>query len=471
MGKTEVILATGDEYLDEFIKEDLERKNNAKVVAKVTTRRTLIGKVNELAPQLIIVGEDLIGESEGKEESEEEWEAVIEEIRRFSYNLRIVFICERPVDDLFLTKLTTYNITDIFHEGKLPEGYVSQVLGAASYRNIEKFRGRVEEVSKTLKEKKREEEEKQAETIIQKGAIPEEGKVVEVEVPVYQQLIVKPKLFVFASGIKGSGSSTLARMFAEKLAQLQLQVGVLESPYASPSWYEMINADTLINDKWKSWHELINDDKEITKGMSINVNGVTYIVQNPKVELKKWNLMKSAYLVGYARQIPILIYDLSDGITAENEKLILRQANHIFMSTQFDPIRIHKRQKELVSYLHEHHLMDKVTLLCNHSNGYLEKKFSKSLKEAYNEIEDVYFIPHIEEVKISLMEGKSTWDYLIEKDDEFVQSLKDLFSDICKNAVGKELFEQLQPQVKKRKSSILSLLKRTKDRKEDIYET
>ena len=160
MDRTEVILATGDEHLDEFIRDDLERGERAKVVAKVTTRRTLVNKVNELAPQLIIVGEDLIGEGNSKEESEEEWEAVIEEIRRFSYNLRIVFICDRPVDDIFLTTLTTYNITDIFHEAKLPENYVNQILGAPSYKNIEKFRGKVETVSKSLKEKKREEEER-----------------------------------------------------------------------------------------------------------------------------------------------------------------------------------------------------------------------------------------------------------------------------------------------------------------------
>lgn len=186
MDRFEVILATGDEHLDEFIKDDLEKMERVKVVAKVSTRRTLVNKVNEVSPQLIVIGDDLIGESESKEESDKEWEAVIEEIRKFSYNLRIVFMCDRPVDDIFLTRLTTYNITDIFNEGKLPEGYVKQILGDPSFKNIEKFRGQVETVSRTLKEKKKEEEERKAESIIQTGAIPEEGKVVEVEVPVYQ---------------------------------------------------------------------------------------------------------------------------------------------------------------------------------------------------------------------------------------------------------------------------------------------
>lgn len=456
MDRTEVILATGDEYLDEFIKDDIEKTERAKVVAKVATRRTLINKVNELSPQLIVIGDDLIGECRDKEESDVEWESVVEEIRRFSYNLRIVFICDRSIDDIFLTKLTTYNITDIFHEGKLPEGYVKQILDLPSYKNIEKFRGKVDVVSQSLKEKKREEEEKKAENIIQTGAIPEEGKVVEVEVPVYQQLIVKPKIFVFGSAVKGSGSSTLAKLFAEYLAQLELQVGILESPYSEPSWYELINAERHVNNDWKSWHELIQDEQEIKKGMSVNVEGVTYIVQNPRIALNKWDLMKSAYLVGYARQIPILIYDLSDGIIEENEKLILRQANYIFLSTQFDPARVHASQKKIVRYIYEKELSEKVVLLCNHSNEYLEKKFSSNLMEAYNNIHHLYHFPHIQEVKNALMDGESAWKYL---DGESKESLQETFSGMAKQSLGSELFNKLQP---KKRQSIMSIFKRIK---------
>jgi hypothetical protein len=455
--RTEVILATGDEHLDAFIQADLEKNDRSKIVAKVSTRRTLVNKVNELAPQLIVVGDDLIGDSDAKEESDEEWEAVIEEIRRFSYNLRIAFICDRPLDDLFLTKLTTYNITDIFHEGKLPEGYVTQILGTPSYKNIEKFRGQIEQVSKTLNEKKREEEEKKAESIIQAGAIPQEGKVVEVEVPFYHQLIVKPKIFVFGSAVKGSGSSTLARLFAEYLVNLQLQVGVLESPFAEPCWYELLNAEAITKENWRSWHELIQDEQEIPKGMSINVQGVTYIVQNPRVPLKKWDLMKSAYLVGYARQIPILIYDISDGITEEKEKLILRQANQVFLSTQFDPARVHASQKRIISYLHEQNLTNKITLLCNHSNEHLEEKFDRNLQEAYNNSNRIYHFPHLEEIKIALMEGKSVWDYL---EDAQVEELHDILSEIAELALGKDLFGKLQP--KKKKRAFLSFFKSVK---------
>jgi len=457
MERKEFIVATGNEHLDELIREDFESIGAGKVVAKVTTRRTLINKVNELSPQLIIIGDDLIGNGETKEELEEEWEYVIEEVRRFSYNLRIVFICDRPDNDLFLTKLTTYNITDIFNEGKLPEGYVKQILGEPSYKNIERFRGQVEKVSKSLKEKKREEEEREAETIISSGAIPKQGEVVEVEVPVYHQLIVKPKLLVFGSAIKGSGSSTLARMFAEYLADLQLQVGVLESPFTEPSWYELINADAHVTDNWTSWHEMIEKENEIQKGMSININGVTYIVRDPNIQLRNWDLMKSAYLVGYARQIPILIYDISDGIIDEREKLILRQANQIFLSTMFDPIRVNRNQERVVGYLHEHEIMEKVTLLCNHSNDTLEKKFGKSLKEAYNNVGNIFYLPHLEEVKIALMEGDSVWDYLSDEQKEFTQ---DIFSTIAKQALGDELFSKLNPSKSKRRRNLFSVFKR-----------
>ncbi|OIJ09467.1 hypothetical protein BKP35_16565 [Anaerobacillus arseniciselenatis] len=457
MERKEVILATGDEHLDEFIREDLEKTERAKVVAKVTTRRTLINKINELSPHLVVVGDDLVGESEEQDASDQEWELVIEEIRRFSYNLRIVFICDRSIDEIFLTKLTTYNITDIFHDGKLPENYLTQILDLPSYKNIEKFRGQVESVSQKLREKKRAAEEEEAETLMRTGAIPKEGKVVEVEVPIFQQLIVKPQIFVFGSAVKGSGSSTLTKMFAEYLSNLQLQVGVLESPYACSSWFELINGKSYIKDDWQSWHELIQEEKEIRKGMSINVDSVTYLVQNPSVPLTKWNLMKSAYLVGYARQIPILLYDLSDGLIEENEKLILRQANHIFLSTQFDPARVNASQDSIVRFLHDQNLTHKITLLCNHSNEYLIKKFGENLSEAYNNIKKIYYFPHLEEVKNALMEGKSVWKMLSE---EKANTLDEIFSSMAKQSLGKELFENLQPM--KKKKSVLSLFKKKK---------
>jgi hypothetical protein len=436
----EIIIGTGNEQLDAIIQTDLETKGIGRVFAKVHTRRTLVNKVNELGPSLLFIGEELVGESNSKEESEEEWEFTIEQVRRFSYDLRIIFFCDRPQDDIFLTKLTTYSITDIFNEGKLPSNYLEQIKLAPSYKNIERFRGQVQEVSKSLKEKKREEEEKQAEVIISSGAIPKEGKVVEIEVPVYHQLIVKPKLFVFGSAVKGSGSSTFAKMLAEYLASLQLQVGVLESPYIAPSLYDLINAQEYISDDWTSMHELIQDDKEIRRGMSINIEGVTYIPQNPRVSLKNWNLMKSAYLVGYARQIPILLYDISNGVVDEREKLILRQANGIFLTTMFDPARVRASNHSMVSYLLEHNLTDKVTMLSNHSNDYLEKKYSKDLKEAYFDTDDIHFFPHIEEVKNATMDVKSVWSFL---DEEQLQELTDTFSQIASQAIGKELFEKL----------------------------
>ncbi|MBP1157332.1 hypothetical protein ACVKN2_002156 [Paenibacillus sp. PvR018] len=52
---------------------------------------------------MVFVGEELVGE----EGTDEEWERIIEELRRISLQIRIVYFCHRPADDLFLTKLTT----------------------------------------------------------------------------------------------------------------------------------------------------------------------------------------------------------------------------------------------------------------------------------------------------------------------------------------------------------------------------
>jgi hypothetical protein len=187
-----IIIGTGNEQLDELIKTDLEENGVGTVVAKVSTRNNIIKRFMETEASMLFIGEDLVGEAG----TDEEWENIIDELRRVSLQIRIIYLCQRPAEDIFLTKLTTYSVHDIFNDGQLPPSYVEQLSKATAYKNIEKFRGNVTSVSQQFIEKSREQ---RAEEIISQGKKPKDPKepkekrVIEVRermvaVPIYERL-------------------------------------------------------------------------------------------------------------------------------------------------------------------------------------------------------------------------------------------------------------------------------------------
>jgi hypothetical protein len=445
----DIIIGTGNEYLDAMIREDVELSGIGKVVGIVTTRKTLLKRISEKSPDMIFIGDELLGESKTKEESDIEWEQIIEDIRKFSYKLRIVFFCEREENDLFLTKLTTFSISDIFNEGALPKDYINQLANEPNFQNIVRFRNQVEKVSEEMKNKKIEEKIKAAEEIIVTGVRPQEGRVIEKIVPVYQQFIIQPKLIVFASAFEGAGSSSIAKMFAEYLATLNLHIGLVESPYSIPYWFDAIDGEVRVKNDWKSWFSSIDHDYEISKGSDIEMDSVTYIVKHPNDKLKKWELLKTAYLIGYARQIPILVYDMSHNLEHEHERIILKQADHVFITTTYDPVRVN-RTVDAASVFKEQVTKDKLSLIINYSTSTLRKKYESKLINSYNIEGEVFYFPYIEELALSLIEGNTVWKYF-DKEDQFKNDLLESIESMAELVIGKELLMQLSERGKKPK--------------------
>ncbi|MFS1519628.1 hypothetical protein V1503_24690 [Bacillus sp. SCS-151] len=65
----------------------------------------------------------------------------------------------------------------------------------------------------------------------------------------------------------------------EYLAQLQLHVGLIESPFSEAYWFEAINGYSRVTDDWNSWFSRIDNDEKITKGGDIEADKITYDIQ------------------------------------------------------------------------------------------------------------------------------------------------------------------------------------------------
>ncbi len=443
-----IVLGTGNESFDELIKTDLEQHDIGQVVSKINTRNVLLKRVLETSATMVIVGDDLIGNDGG----DAEWELIFEELRNISVQLRIIFICDRPEDDLFLAKLTLYSIYDIFNNGSLPADYIKQLSKSPEFKNIARFKKNAAQATEDMV---RDQQEREAEKIIKTGIVPKEEQVIKATVPIYERLLIPPQLIVIASAYEGAGSSTLMRMFLEYLATLRLHVGLLESPFSKPSWFDFINADAVLNDsqKWQSWHKQLSLDQSISSGHDISIKDVIYIIRNKQEVYADWDLMKSAQLVGMARQIPILFYDLSSNIDDDRERIILKQANHILLVSSYEPVRVNrefKRYEAMARLIGR----EKITLICNRSTANLEKNYGKELTSSY-QTDRAYFFPYLENALEVTMNGDSGWSELPE--DKY-ESIEGFFSQLAGQLIGQEIIEKLKPTYREKKGAFFRKL-------------
>lgn len=194
----------------------------------------------------------------------------------------------------------------------------------------------------------------------------------------------------------------MAKLFAEHLATLNLHVGLVESPYAAPYWYEAIDGEVRVKEDWKSWFSSIDKDQVIRKGSDIEVENVTYIIKGPNDLLEKWSLLKTAYLIGYARQIPIIVYDMSHNLTHEHERVILKQADHIFITSTFDPVRVNRSVDEY-SEFRKQIPPEKISMILNYSTKDLRTKYEDKLRDSFSINGDVYHIPYVHEMTTALI--------------------------------------------------------------------
>lgn len=476
MMKHKIILGLGDDKFNKLIKEDLEGNELGHVVADVITRNVIVKRVMETEATLLFIGEDLVG----AEQTEEEWIAIIEELRRISLSLRIVFFCERPASDMFLSKLTTLYIHDIFHEGKLPQSYVEQLQRDPAYKNTEQFRGGVNQIAMELAEKTKE---LQAEEIMSKGVsmksklsnfieskkkdaphsdeeptvrvktvkvveIVEKPVPVEVRVPVYDKVFIRPQFVAVASAFPLAGSSLFIKMLAEYLQNLGLGVAIVESATSPSAWYEMIGAEEVVKDDipaWRSWHDVLLHEEDV-EGDPLEVEGINYFIRHPQDDLNGWDIMNTAHLIGYARQFPILLYDLSHDLHQEHHKLSLRQTDQVVLVTGFDPPRVNRYHGQYRQLL-ETTLRGKLTLVANKSTAWLSKEQSSILCQSYG-VSEVHSLPLLQSLHNVYVSGGSVWNNPFLKEEE-MQLLKPIFEKVAIDILTEDLYKKLATAEKK----------------------
>ncbi|CAG7651211.1 hypothetical protein ACFQI7_27570 [Paenibacillus allorhizosphaerae] len=479
-----IVVGFGTDGMNEIIKEAVEETGVGRVAGFAMVRKKLVDRVIELNANMVIVGEDLVGEKE----TDEEWLDIVEELRRVDMYMRIVFVCKRTEEDLFLAKLALQGVTDIFNEGKLSAGWEEQLLNPPKFDSTERFRKQQEKATEQLRKRKR--EVTSPEEILEQAHIPQQEKKlnpapaetkteVKTEVKIVEKQVVKKEVVieqvrvpsrsvVVLSLFDGAGSSLLTRMLAEYIAELQVDVGILESPISAPAWFEIINAWGLFSGNrgymsrkeatfrqknkqpvdlpiWESWHETVLRNEELPAWSEVFTHEkVKYIIRGPKDELDDWTENDTAHLLAYSRNLSVLFCDVSTSYDDPKVQILLRSADHIVAVGGYDVVRTGREHAKFKEHLERYY--DKLHVIINKSTPRLERLHSGEIKSIYS-VSKLTHVPAMTELFELYMEGDSFWKASFIREEKRV-AMKEVIDELADLILGEEVMNKLRARKK-----------------------
>lgn len=282
-------------------------------------------------PDILIVHDHYLpSEQTEVEERQEEWLNFIQSLRaEYDDSIRIVFLCERPRDDTFLSYLVSINVLDIFNERAIDiQQMMDQLKDKPRYSLAAKFiqqitprlfnySGEVEHNSepeeeqgeskdtideKVQKIKKEEKKKERPQKVIVKKIIEKkiEKKVVlktknvikrdyNIQITNQVEKIVGVPIqaitILVGSPFSRSGSTFVSHLLARELAKLGVSVSYIESPYSTAYSFDRFIGHKRNPDYRSKFYQFTKEiDPKMTSVYDWEVDEVNMIVRHPTNE-------------------------------------------------------------------------------------------------------------------------------------------------------------------------------------------
>lgn len=268
-----VLIAVGDKsYSNILIETFSQHTEHFTLSSQEVLHRRFLEEIVELEQPDILVIHDYYLESDFTriEMKEQELSTFFRKLRvEFDDSIRIVFLCERPKGDLFLSSLVSMGIHDIFNSNSFDLGeFIEQLKDRPRFSRVEKFlvaaspqpipqneqpfveeeENEPNDEDKAKKERKEKAEKPVVQKVIEKKVVQ---KVVNknvikrdytVQVHNHTEKIVgipiKKKLVMIGSPIERSGSTFVSHLLARQLTQMGIPTTYVESPFSKPYTYD-----------------------------------------------------------------------------------------------------------------------------------------------------------------------------------------------------------------------------------------
>lgn len=268
------------------------------------------------------------------EEREEEWLNFLQLLRKqYDDSIRVVFLCERPRGDTFLSYLVSINVLDIFNERSIDVNVLmEQLKDKPRYSLVSKF---VQNVSPRLMDQEEDHEleediqqdqddtnkvdekedpptnkketKKKAEKpqkVIVKNVIEKKIEKTVVNKIVNKQIIkrdysfqilnqvekvvgvpIQPKTILIGSPFSRSGSTFISHLLARELAKLGVTVTYIESPYSSAYSFDRFIGHKRNPEYRSKFYQFTKEiDPKVPSIYDWEIEGVNMIVRHPTNE-------------------------------------------------------------------------------------------------------------------------------------------------------------------------------------------
>lgn len=266
MMSKKVLIAVGDKsYSNILIDTFSQHTEHFTLSSQEVLHRRFLEEIVELENPDILVIHDYYLESDftRNEMKEQELATFFRKLRvEFDDSIRIVFLCERPKGDLFLSSLVSMGIHDIFNSNMFDLGeFIGQLKDKPRFSRVEKFllsaippttsfpiteEAEGEDAPKKERKKKAEKpvvqmviEKKVVQKVVNKNVIKRDYTV---QVTNHTEKIVgipiRKKLVMIGSPIERSGSTFVSHLLARHLTQMGVPTTYVESPFSKAYTYD-----------------------------------------------------------------------------------------------------------------------------------------------------------------------------------------------------------------------------------------
>ncbi len=458
-----VLFAIGEDSISSSLRKHLTQHGFSVEQHEVIHADYLEESISDALPNVLIIHDFYLQHNFDNEFKKEDW--IIRLCQQFRYqfddNLRVVYLCERPEHDPFLSRLIAVNVLDIFHKRSINiETLVTQLKDKPRYSNIAHLvNSSYADGTKATSEENESDgnDEQEQETKQDDEHESKSKKKVNVKEKVKKKVVVHEKIVHSSSVVAGvfnlsmkAGSSLLTMMLAKALAKKEVNVSVLDEPSSydgRSQLYDSIGL-RLHFDKFLSLPHAIKDEQILSKHTipeQVHDGIHWYVTDTQKEKIPNWNVMDTIEMLRYIpTNVTLLDLGYYDLESADN---LLKYLDHVFFVLDVSPQELEANKDRIEYYLQQTSFLSH-NLILNYWDNSLK---NKGIQEIFD-LKQAITCPvlDIKTIYKQYYEGKNPYD------EKFIQ--EDVHQTIEKMA--KQLIPGIQLNDKSKKRNLIPKLSR-----------
>lgn len=365
-----ILLAVGNENVSQILRKHINMSGKFHLIDQEVMHFRYLDEIIEMErpDQLIVHDVFLPSDKKGKEEREEEWLTFFHLTRQKYDTLRIVFLCERSRDDIFLNQIVGLGVLDIFNESAINmDTFTNQLSNPAKYANVAKFRdtgsiaavtieGKLSDDQKSLDKSKANEDvgevnvnstdaNQSSDTLkadskpkkVPRSEKPPKEKVIEKTVEKLVLLPVEKKTILVGSPFTRSGSTFVSHLLAKAIADLGVPVTYIENPFQRAYSYDRFDGHRRTESYRSLFYSYLEKNASFYN-YRWDIDGVQMIVKHPDEPIYTEEQVDFELFIKILLKIesPISIIDVGSDWDKKVYQDLMDVASNVFMVIEPD---------------------------------------------------------------------------------------------------------------------------------------